>query len=158
VTRPRFWEDFEAGQVYQLGTALMEEAGMVGFARQWDPQPFHVDPEAARSSAFGGLIASGWHTACLTMRLYVDNLLEGTDSRGSPGIEQLRWGKPVRPGTQLTATATVTATAPSSTRPDRGTVFLRFEMTDEDGDVVMDMTGRGLFGRRLEETGDGRPG
>jgi acyl dehydratase len=154
VEKPRYWEDFEAGQIYQLGTVQVDEADIVDFGRRWDPQPFHVDPEAAGASPFGGLIASGWHTACLTMRLYVENLLTGTESQGSPGVEQLRWRKPVRPGSRLTATATILDTAPSSSRSDRGTVFLRFETTDDNGDVVMDMLGRALFGRRPVDGGD----
>lgn len=145
---PRYWEDFRQGEVFALGTFEMTEEDIVAFARQWDPQPFHVDPEAAASSPFGGLIASGWHTVCVVMRLYVERLLTGAASQGSPGVEQVRWRKPVRPGTVLSVAATVVEATPSSSRPDRGTVVLRWEVTDQDGDVVMEMTGRGLFGRQ----------
>ena len=144
----RAFEDFEPGQVYELGTHVMASEEIIAFARQFDPQPFHVDAEAASSSVFGGLIASGWHTASVFMRLYVDAVLTDSTSAGSPGMEQLRWLHPVRPGDILTGTFTVVSTAPSSRRPDRGTVFFRGEMTNQKGETVLSMEGRGLFGRR----------
>ena len=94
-----YFEDFEPGQVYELGTRTITEEELVAFAREWDPQPFHVDPEAARESVFGGLIASGWQTGAIWMRMYVDTML-GSAARGSPGIEELRWLAPVRPVTR----------------------------------------------------------
>jgi acyl dehydratase len=142
------FEDFEPGQVFELGTHDVSEAEIVEFARQWDPQPFHVDPEAARESVFGGLIASGWHTGSLWMRMYVDSMLDGAASMGSPGIEELRWLAPVRPGDTLRGRLTVLDTTPSERRPDRGTVRIRGEMLNQDGVVVMTMTSRGHFGRR----------
>jgi acyl dehydratase len=141
------FEDFEPGQVYELGTRTVTEGELVEFARQWDPQPFHVDPEAAKESVFGGLIASGWQTGAMWMRMYVDTML-GSAARGSPGIEELRWLAPVRPGDTLTGRLTVLETAPSATRPDRGTVRIRGEMVNQDGVTVMAMTSRGHFGRR----------
>ena len=96
-----YFEDFELGRVYELGSVDVTEADILEFARRFDPQPFHVDPEAARQSVFGGLIASGWHTGAMWMRLYVDSLLDGAASMGSPGIEELRWLAPVRPGDTL---------------------------------------------------------
>ena len=143
-----YFEDLEAGQVVDLGTIAVTEEDILAFARQWDPQPFHVDPEAAKGSVFGGLIASGWHTGAMWMRLYVDSLLDGAASMGSPGIEELRWLAPVRPGDTLTGSLTVLETTPSERRPDRGTVRIRGEMTNQDGVVVMSMTSRGHFGRR----------
>ena len=143
-----FFEDLEAGQVVDLGSHAVSEEEILAFARQWDPQPFHVDPEAAKGSVFGGLIASGWHTGALWMRLYVDSILDGAASMGSPGIEELRWLAPVRPGDTLTGSLTVLETTPSERRPDRGTVRIRGEMTNQDGVVVMSMTSRGHFGRR----------
>ncbi len=142
------FEDFEPGQVVELGSHTVTEDEIVAFARQWDPQPFHVDPDAARESAFGGLIASGWHTASLWMRLYVDSLLGSTASQGSPGIEELRWLAPVRPGDTLTGKVTVLETTPSERRPGRGTVRIRGEMVNGDGVVVLSMLSRGHFGRR----------
>ena len=141
------FEDFEPGQVYELGSRTVTEDELVDFARKWDPQPFHVDPEAAKESVFGGLIASGWQTGAIWMRLYVDTML-GAAARGSPGIEELRWLAPVRPGDTLSARLTVLETTPSATRPDRGTVRIRGEMLNQDGITVMAMTSRGHFGRR----------
>ena len=141
------FEDFAAGQVYELGSRTVTEGELVDFARQWDPQPFHVDPVAAKDSVFGGLIASGWQTGAIWMRMYVDTML-GSAARGSPGIEDLRWLAPVRPGDTLTGRLTVLDARPSATRPDRGTIRIRGEMVNQDGVTVMAMTSRGHFGRR----------
>ena len=141
------FEDFEPGQVYELGTRPVTESEIVAFAREWDPQPFHTDPEAAKESVFGGLIASGWHTGAMWMRMYVDTML-GSAARGSPGIEELRWLAPVRPGDTLSGRLTVLEATPSATRPDRGTIRIRGEMVNQDGVTVMSMTSRGHFGRR----------
>jgi acyl dehydratase len=144
----RYFEDFAAGDTLALGSHTVTAAEIVAFAQQWDPQPFHVDEEAAQQSVFGGLIASGWHTAALWMRLYVDSLLGAASSQGSPGVEELRWLAPVRPGDTLTGRLEVLETTPSSRRPDRGTVRIRAEMVNGDGVVVLTMTSRGHFGRR----------
>ena len=145
----RFFEDFAAGQIFDLGAHTMTRDEIVDFARQFDPQPFHVDDEAAQKSPFGGLIASGWHTAAVFMRLYVDALLADAASMGSPGISELRWLAPVRPGDTLTGRFIVESVQPSSKRPDRGTVFFRSEMVTAEGTVVLSMTGRGYFARRF---------
>ena len=142
------FEDFAPGQVYELGSYEMTEAEIVEFARKYDPQPFHVDARAASTSFFGGLIASGWHTASVFMRLYVDALLADSLSMGSPGIEQLRWLRPVRPGDILTGRFVVEGVQPSARRADRGTVLFRGEMTNADAEVVLTMSGRGFFGLR----------
>jgi acyl dehydratase len=142
-----YFEDFEPGQVLELGSRTVTEEEIVAFAREWDPQPFHVDPEAAGDSVFRGLIASGWQTGAMWMRMYVDAVL-GAAARGSPGIEELRWLAPVRPGDTLTGTLTVLETTPSGRDPTRGTVRIRGEMTNGDGVVVMRMISRGHFGRR----------
>jgi acyl dehydratase len=142
------FENFEPGQVYELGSRTVTEAEILEFARQFDPQPFHLDPEAAKESVFGGLIASGWHTGAIWMRLYVDAMLGGAASRGSPGVEELRWLEPVRPGDTLTGSLTVLDVTPSATRSDRGTVRIRGELTNQDGVTVLRMTSRGHFGRR----------
>ena len=141
------FDDFAAGQVYELGSRTVTEDEIVDFARQWDPQTFHVDPEAAKESVFGGLIASGWQTGAIWMRMYVDTML-GTAARGSPGIEELRWLAPVRPGDTLTGRLTVLEATPSATKPDRGTIRIRGEMVNQDGVTVMAMTSRGHFDRR----------
>ena len=142
-----YFEDFAAGQVYELGSRTVTEDEIVDFARQWDPQPFHVDAEAAKQSVFGGLIASGWQTGAIWMRMYVDAVL-GSAARGSPGIEELRWLAPVRPGDTLSGRLTVLEATPSATKPDRGTIRIRGEMVNQDGVTVMAMTSRGHFGRR----------
>lgn len=123
MTPPVHFEDFAVGQVYDLGSYEISRDEIVEFGRRFDPQPFHVDEQAGDAGVFGGLIASGWHSASIFMRCYVDNLLHSSASMGSPGVEQLRWLVPVRPGDTLSAMATVTDVAPSARRADRGTVF-----------------------------------
>ena len=141
-------EDFEPGHVVELGSVSVTEAEIVEFARRYDPQPFHVDPEAARESVFGGLIASGWHTGAMWMRLYVD-AMGGSAGQGSPGIEELRWLAPVRPGDTLHGRLTVLDATPSERRPDRVTVRIRGEMVNQDGVTVLSMVSRGHFVRKL---------
>ena len=145
------FDDFEPGQVYELGSTTVTESDIVAFAREFDPQPFHLDPEAAAESVFGGLIASGWHTGAMWMRLYVDSMLGGPSSQGSPGIEELRWLAPVRPGDTLQGRLTVLEATPSARRPDRGTIRIRGEMVNQDGVTVLSMISRGHFGRRRPE-------
>jgi acyl dehydratase len=145
----RYWDDFRVGETFDLGSVTIDGDEMVRFAEQFDPQPFHVDPIAAKDTPFGGLIASGWFTGALYMRLYVDAVLSGAASQGSPGLSELRWLAPVRAGDVLTGRLTVLDMAPSSTKTSRGTVFMRGELV-RDGEPVVTMTFRGLFGRRPE--------
>jgi acyl dehydratase len=145
---PLYFEDFEPGQVLDLGSRSVTEDDIVAFARQWDPQPFHVDPEAARDSVFGGLIASGWHTGAMWMRLYVDSLLGGASGQGSSGIEELRWLAPVRPGDTLSGRLIVLEATSSESHPGRGTIRIRGEMVNQEGVTVMSMISRGRFARR----------
>lgn len=142
------FEDFEPGQVHDLGERAITREEIVEFATRYDPQPFHVDEEAARHSAFGGLIASGWHTGALFMRMYVDTLLADAASMGSPGLSELRWLAPVRPGDVLRGRFVVDDVAPSTKRADRGTVFFTGELTNADDVTVLRLRGRGYFGRR----------
>ena len=144
----RYLEDFSPGQVFDLGSYQFSREEILEFGRRWDPQPFHVDEVAAAESAFGGLVASGWHTACVFMRLYVDALLLDSASMGSPGLEELRWLVPVRPGDVLRGTAYVVSATPSATHAGRGTVVMRWELHNDRNEVVARMKGRGLFGRR----------
>ncbi|MGH3099325.1 MAG: MaoC family dehydratase [Streptosporangiales bacterium] len=144
----RYWEDFAAGQVYELGSTTVTAEEIIEFASRWDPQPFHVDAEAAAASSFGGLCASGWHTVAMYMRLYVDNLLTHTASQGSPGVDEVRWLEPVRPGDTLFAVATVEETRPSASRANRGTILVRWEMHNQAGVTVLRMRGRNMLGRR----------
>jgi acyl dehydratase len=144
----RYWEDFAVGDVTELGHVDVTEAEIVEFAERYDPQPFHIDPAAAEGGPFHGLIASGWHTAALFMGLFVRGILLDSASMGSPGVEQLCWTAPVRPGDRLTGRVTVTDSQPSSTNPKRGTVFTTSEVFNQDGVLVMTMRARGLFARR----------
>ena len=143
-----YFEDFAEGQVYELGETTVSEAEILEFARRFDPQPFHIDPDAARRSLYGGLIASGWHTGSIYMGLMVRHLLHESASLGSAGIDELRWLKPVRPGDRLRARLTVTSLRPSSKRTDRGTVFTQGEMFNQNGDRVFFVRSSGMFARR----------
>lgn len=145
----RYFEDFRVGEVLQLGSRTVSEADIIAFARQFDPQPFHVDPARAKESAFGGLIASGWHTASLFMRLLVDGFIDSVaESLGSPGVDKVEWLKPVRPGDTLTGRLTIRELIPSKSRADRGTIKTLGEMINQKGEVVMTIRGVGFFGRR----------
>ena len=140
MSQERWFEDYVTGTVQELGSVVVDEEEVVAFARQFDPQPFHLDKERAEQSTFGGLAASGWHTACMTMRLIVDCYLSDVSSEGSPGIDELRWLRPVRPGDQLTVTATVLEARRSRSRPERGIVRSQVETRNQDGEVVMHWT------------------
>ena len=140
MSQERWFEDYVTGTVQDLGSVVVDEEEIVAFARQFDPQPFHLDKERAEESAFGGLAASGWHTACMTMRLIVDCYLSEVSSEGSPGIDELRWLRPVRPGAQLPVTATVLEARRSRSRPERGIVRSQVETRNQDGEVVMHWT------------------
>ncbi len=147
----RYFEDFAVGERIELGDYTITRDEIIAFARQWDPQPFHLDEAAARETPFGGLIASGWHTSAIFMRLLVDGLLNSAASLGSPGLDELRWLKPVRPGDTLRPRITVLETTPSARNPNRGTVRWLGELFNQDGDVVMRIVGRNLFARRPRE-------
>lgn len=144
----RYFEDFQVGQTFELGSHTVTREEIIAFGRQFDPQPFHVDDEAAAGTVFGGLIASGWHTASIFMRCYADGLLLHSASQGSPGVDEVRWRVPVRPDDVLRATATVVAAEPSRRHSERGTVSLDSRLTNQHDQVVFTMIGRGLFGRR----------
>ena len=141
----RYFEDYVAGAVHEFGSIAVEEAEVIAFAERFDPQPFHTDPEAAKQSIFGGLIASGWHTAGLMMRLLVEHYLSQVASLGSPGIDELRWLKPVRPGDVLSVRVTVLETNRSRSKPDRGLVRSYVEVLNQHREVVMSVKARNLF-------------
>lgn len=143
-----YWEDLQPGSVRDLGSVSVDADQIKEFAAKYDPQPFHLDEEAARQSMFGGLAASGWQTACLAMRLTVDNMLRHTASMGSPGLESLKWLKPVYPGDLLNLRHTILESRPLKSRPDTGLVRSRWEMFNQHGDKVLEMEGYGMFGRR----------
>lgn len=132
----RYFEDYVPGVTYDCGSIEATEAEILEFARRFDPQTFHVDPVAAVDGPYGGLIASGWHTASLMMRLYADNYLSPVSSLGSPGVDELRWPRPVRPGAVLSLRATVLEARLSRSKPDRGLVRTRAEFVDAEDEVV----------------------
>jgi acyl dehydratase len=144
----RYFEDFFEGLTVDLGNVEFTAAGIIEFARAYDPQPMHTSPDAARDSIYGGLIASGWHTAGAYMRLLVDSVIGQSDSLGSPGIDSLRWLKPVRPGDTLRGSFTVLEAKESRSRPDMGIVRSRGEMLNQDNEVVMQVEAVNFFGRR----------
>jgi len=144
----RYWEDIKQGEVFELGSRTMDKERMIAFAREFDPQPFHTDEKAAEASIWGGLIASGWLTGSTLMRLLYDGFLKDTASLGSPGVDELRWLKPVRPGDTLTARLTVIEATASRSRPDRGIVRTRMELMNQDGETVMTVTGVNFISRR----------
>jgi acyl dehydratase len=146
--RYTFLEDFVIGEAIELGSRSVTQEEIVEFARRYDPQPFHVDESAAKASNFGGLIASGWHTASMFMRLFVDRVLAGGATLGSPGIDEIRWPRPVRPGDVLTARVTVLDVVPSRSKPDRGHVRIRYEVFNQMGETVMTMVGVSIYRRR----------
>lgn len=144
----KYWEDFEVGDTTALGSCAVTEAEILAFARKYDPQPFHTDPEAARQSLYGGLIASGWHTCALMMRLGVEaSLREDAAATGSPGLDSCRWLRPVRPGDVLTGRTDILATWPSRSKPI-GFVRRRLEMANQHGEVVVQVVGITMYRRR----------
>lgn len=143
-----YFEDFHPGQVIDLGTRTFTEGEIVDFARQFDPQPFHVDRDAASSSHFGGIVASGWHTCSVLMRQIVDGLLLRTVSHGSPGVDEIRWLAPVRPGDTLRMSMRVLEAVPSKSKPDRGVLKCEYQGVNQHDEVVVTMKTLGMFGRR----------
>lgn len=135
-----YFEDYLLGATYECGSVSVDRAGIVAFAKEFDPQPFHVDPAAAAAGPYGGLIASGWHTAALVMRLLVENYLAAESSLGSAGLDELRWPNPVRPGDTLRVRATVVESRRSLSKPDRGIVKTVVEAANTGGATVMRAT------------------
>jgi acyl dehydratase len=135
----RHFEDYVPGSVFEYGEVTVSAAEIIEFARRFDPQAMHVDPSAAARGRFDGLIASGWHTAAMVMRLLVDNFLPGRASLASPGIDELRWLRPVRPGDVLHIRVSVLEATRSRSKPDRGIVRTLVEVLNQDAVVVMSM-------------------
>ena len=135
----RYFEDYIVGVEQEVGSVGISEAEIIEFANKYDPQDFHTDPEKAASGPFGGLIASGWHTIAVVMRLLVDKYLDSASSLGSPGIDELRWLAPVRPGDVLTVRAEVFDARRSSSKPDRGLIHTSVNVCNQDGVMVMTM-------------------
>ena len=156
VAARRYFDDFKIGDVIELGRHTITKDEIIAFARQFDPQAFHLDEEAAAQTMFGGLIASGWHTGSLMMRLLYEGAIKDAVSLGSPGIDEMRWLKPVRPGDTLSARMTVTECIPSRSKPDRGILRSLLEMRNQHGDPVVTIKGMSLLGRRPQNDGGSR--
>jgi acyl dehydratase len=133
----RYFEDFQTGQELPLKPHTVTRAEIVAFASEYDPQPFHLDESAGSDTLLGGLAASGWHTCALFMRMMYEGWLNESASMGAPGIDRLKWVRPVRPGDVLSGRSVVVDVRPSRSRPDRGFVHLRHEVVDARGDLVM---------------------
>lgn len=144
----RYLDDFSPGQFFDLGTKTVTKEEVVEFAREFDPQPFHLDEDAGKKTHFGGLVASGWQTAGFLMRLLVDAVLKDAASLGSPGVDEVRWLKPVRPGDVLAGRLECLAVEPSRSKPDRGIARFVYELWNQAGECVFRMKGMGMFARR----------
>ena len=136
----RYFEDYVPGLTLDCGTFTLSEAEIIAFARDYDPQPFHVDPVAAKNGPFGGLIASGWHSTSMMMRRLVERYVSPESSIGSPGVDEIRWPRPVRPGDTLQVRVTVLEARRSASKPDRGIVKSLAELVNADGDLVAKLT------------------
>ncbi len=147
-----YWEDLAPGSVRDLGTITPSAEDIKEFAEQFDPQPFHIDEAAGRRSIFGNLCASGWHTCALAMKLTVENFLNESSSMGSPGLESLRWLKPVYPGDTLRLQHTILESRPLRTRTDTGLVRSAWDLFNQNGEKVLRMEGYGMFRRRHPAT------
>jgi acyl dehydratase len=141
IGRDQCFEDYVPGTVRTFGTMLVKEEEIIEFAKRYDPQVFHTDPVAARKTVYGGLVASGWHTAAMGMRLIVEHYLSRVASVGSPGVDELRWLKPVRPGDKLSVRVSVLEARRSKSKPDRGVVRSLVEILNQDMAVVMSFKG-----------------
>ncbi|WP_423196536.1 MULTISPECIES: MaoC family dehydratase [unclassified Cupriavidus] len=148
MSSPVYFEDYVVDSEHTLGSYTVTEEEIVAFARQYDPQPFHVDREAAAGSIYGGLISSGWMTCGIMMRLLVQYMGGRSASMGSPGVDEIRWIKPVYAGDTLGVVLKVLATRPSTSRPDRGVVHTEWRATNQRGELVCTVKGMGMYGRR----------
>ena len=152
TTSPRsirwYWEDFPVGTTREFGAMPVTREAVIGFATQFDPQPFHLDDRAAEASLFGKLSASGWHTCAMAMRMMCDDYLLDSSSLGSPGIDSLRWTRPVHPGDTLSVRLTTLEARPMASRPKVGLVLSKWELLNQNRELVLTMQGWGMFGRR----------
>lgn len=149
MSKPKlYWEDFRPGAVTFYGPRRITREEIVAFAAEFDPQPMHLDEAAASTTLLGGLAASGWHICCLTMRIITDGYLLDANSMGAPGVDEVCWLRPLRPGTEIRIRATVLETRPSRSRPERGFVRLLFEVLDEQDAVVTSLTWSQILERR----------
>lgn len=148
MTDKLYFEDFQPGAIREYGPRLVSREEIIAFAAEFDPQPMHLDEEAARATMLGGLAASGWHTCCMMMRIVADGFILNSSSMGAPGIDEVRWLAPLRPGRQIRVRATVLDTRVSSSRPQMGFVKMLFEVIDDTGATVMTLNNSLMMGRR----------
>jgi acyl dehydratase len=144
----RYFEDYVAGAIYIFGPIPVQESEIILFAKRFDPQSIHIDPEKAAKGPFRGLIASGWHTIGLMMRLFVEHFLSAVASRASPGVDEVRWHRPVRPGDQLRLRVSILETKPSRSKPDRGMVISLLEGLNQNEEVVCTLKAMNLLSKR----------
>ena len=144
----QYFEDFQSGAINTYGPRLVSREEIIAFAAEFDPQPMHLDEEAGRASMLGGLAASGWHTCCLMMRMANDGFILNSASMGAPGVDEVRWLAPLRPGRQISLRTTVLDTRVSSSRPEMGFVKMLFEVVDDSGVTVMTLTTSLIMSRR----------
>jgi acyl dehydratase len=147
----RYFEDYVPGLVLEYGTISINEAEIIDFATRFDPQYFHIDAEAAKGGPYGGLIASGWHTAAVMMRLVADHYMSKVASLGSPGIDEIRWTRPVRPGDSLSIRISILEGKRSTSKPDRGVVHALVEVLNQKQEVVMSLKAMNIFRLRPQE-------
>ncbi|WP_242903081.1 MaoC family dehydratase [Actinomadura terrae] len=147
-TGDRYFEDYEPGATYEYGYVSVTESDILEFARRFDPQPIHIDTGYAETGPFQGIIASGWHTSSIMMRLFAVHFLSSVASLASPGVDELRWPAPVRPGDELRMRVTIIEARPSRSKPNRGLVRTRVELLNQDDRVVLDVHPMNLVGRR----------
>ena len=138
----RYFEDFKVGDTFAGGSVDVTQDAIIAYARQFDPQPFHTDPEAAKKTMFGELVASGWHTASITMSLFATSEIRIVNGIIGGGVEQLAWPRPVRPGDRLSVRSEVLETRPSQSKPDRGMIRVRVETLNQNGEVVQSFVGQ----------------
>lgn len=141
----RYYEDYPVGAVFELGSVTVDADEVQSFAQRFDPQPFHIDPQAAALSPYGGIIASGWHTASLMMHLLARSFLSPASSLGSPGVDELRWLLPVRPGDVLSGRVTILSAKQSRSKPDRGIITTQIDMRNQEGQTVLSLKAANLL-------------
>jgi acyl dehydratase len=144
----RYFEDYLPGSVYEYGSLTVTEPEIIEFAKRFDPQSMHIDPEQAAQGRYGGIVASGWHTVGLAMRLFVDHYLSRVASLASPGVDEIRWPNPVRPGDTLRVRLSILETRPSRSKPDRGVIRTLIEALNQNDQLVLSMIGISILGRR----------
>src|SRR5262249_56880980 len=144
----RYWEDFTPGQVIEYGPRRITREEIVNFGREFDPQPFHLDEQSARGTMLGELCASGWHSCCIVMRMSADSFVLNSSSMGAPGVDEVLWLRPIKPGDDLTLRATVLGKRASNSRPDMGFVNVQLELFNAHDERVMSLKAPLMFGRR----------